>query len=67
MSNSTKYTYRVIWSDRDDCHVGLCDEFPSLSYLAETEIAALEGIHKLVADALDDMEKSNEPPPEPLP
>ena len=31
-----KYTYRVTWSEEDNEHVGLCVEFPSLSWLART-------------------------------
>ena len=30
------YTYRVTWSADDNEYVGLCAEFPSLSWLAET-------------------------------
>ena len=35
------YTYRVTWSPEDDQHVGLCAEFPSLSWLAPTPAKAL--------------------------
>ena len=28
-----RYTYRVTWSEEDQEHVGLCAEFPSLSWL----------------------------------
>ncbi|GFO77217.1 antitoxin [Bathymodiolus platifrons methanotrophic gill symbiont] len=31
-----KYTYRVTWSEEDGEFLGLCSEFPSLSWLAET-------------------------------
>jgi len=31
-----KYTYRVTWSEEDAEYVGLCAEFPSLSWLAQT-------------------------------
>ncbi|SCC92874.1 Putative HicB family protein (fragment) [Thiomonas sp. X19] len=41
------YTYRVAWSPEDGVHVGLCAEFPSLSWLASTPEAALKGIGKL--------------------
>ncbi len=27
-----RYTYRVTWSDEDGEYVGLCAEFPSLSW-----------------------------------
>ena len=39
-----KYTYRVTWSEDDSEYVGLCAEFPSLSWLAETPETALKGI-----------------------
>jgi predicted HicB family RNase H-like nuclease len=61
-----KYTYRVIWSEDDQEHVGLVAEFPSLSWLAPTAGEALSGITKLVADVFADMVKSKETPPEPL-
>lgn len=61
-----KYTYRVMWSEEDQEHVGLCAEFPSLSWLAETQGKALSGITKLVAGILKDMAKGREPIPEPL-
>ena len=38
------YTYRVTWSADDGEYVGLCAEFPSLSWLAKTPEAALRGI-----------------------
>lgn len=61
-----KYTYRVIWSEEDREHVGLVAEFPSLSWLAPTATEALSGITKLVAEAITEMQKSKETPPEPL-
>ena len=60
------YCYRVIWSDDDQEHVGLCAEFPSLSWLAGSPEAALQGIRNVVADAVIDMQKMHEPIPEPL-
>lgn len=64
--NPEKYTYRVIWSEEDGEHVGLCAEFPSLSHLASTQGEALNGIVSLVAFVLDDMAKSKETPPDPI-
>lgn len=49
-----RYTYRVTWSEDDKEYVGLCAEFPSLSWLASTPEAALKGIRKVVADVVDD-------------
>jgi len=60
------YTYRVTWSAEDGEHVGLCAEFPSLSWLASTPEQALKGIRKVVAQVVADMERTGEPPPEPL-
>ena len=61
-----KYSYRVIWSEEDQEHVGLCAEFPSLSWLAKTPEGALRGIRKVVADTIQDMKQHNEHIPEPL-
>lgn len=60
------YTYRVTWSAEDREHVGLCAEFPSLSWLAGTPEEALAGIRKLVKDVVRDMKASGEPIPAPL-
>ncbi len=61
-----RFTYRVTWSEDDNEYVGLCAEFPSLSWLAGTPEAALKGIRKLVADIVEDMQKNNEKVPEPI-
>ena len=61
-----RYTYRVIWSEDDNQLVGLCAEFPSLSYLASTPEKAIQGILKVVADVVKDMEANDEPVPEPI-
>ncbi len=61
-----RYTYRVTWSEEDEEYVGLCAEFPSLSWLARSQEAALRGIRKVVAQAREDMESNNESIPEPI-
>ena len=61
-----RYTYRVTWSEEDSEHVGLCAEFPSLSWLAGTPEAALRGIRKVVADVVADLRANGEPAPEPV-
>jgi predicted HicB family RNase H-like nuclease len=58
--------YRVTWSEDDSEYVGLCAEFPSLSWLAPTPEAALKGIRKLVADVVKDMDNTGETVPEPI-
>ncbi len=60
------YTYRVTWSEEDNEYVGLCAEFPSLSWLANTQEAALKGIRNVVADVIKDMNKNGEEIPQPL-
>lgn len=60
------YTYRVTFSEEDQEHVGLCAEFPSLSWLDKTREGALNGIVNLVLEVLQDMEQSGEQPPVPL-
>ena len=60
------YTYRVTWSEDDGEYVGLCAEFPSLSWLAKTPETALKGIRKVVSDVVQDMKSSNEEVPEPI-
>ena len=60
------YTYRITWSPEDGEHLGLCAEFPSLSWLAPTPGAALSGIRKLVSNVLADMQAGGELLPEPL-
>jgi predicted HicB family RNase H-like nuclease len=61
-----RYTYRVTWSEDDSEYVGLCAEFPSLSWLAEDPEAALRGVRKLVQDVMRDMRKEGEALPEPM-
>jgi predicted HicB family RNase H-like nuclease len=61
-----KYTYRVTWSEDDTEYVGLCAEFPSLSWLAKTPEKAFSGIRKAVDDVVRDMHKSGESIPEPI-
>ncbi len=61
-----RYTYRVTWSEDDMEYVGLCAEFPSLSWLAGTPEAALKGARKMVAEVVQDMRANKEVVPEPI-
>ena len=65
-SDVDRYTYRVTWSEEDKEHVGLCAEFPSLSWLDSSPEKALAGIRKIVRSTLKEMEKSGEDSPEPI-
>jgi predicted HicB family RNase H-like nuclease len=66
MLKNDRYTYRVTWSEEDEEYIGLCVEYPSLSWLAPTPQEALEGIRQVVADVAADMEANEEPVPEPI-
>lgn len=61
--NVNHYTYRVTWSAEDNEHVGLCAEFPALSWLAPTPEKALSGIRRVVAAVVDEMKAAGEPIP----
>lgn len=45
------YTYRVIWSEEDEEYVGLCAEFPSLSWLDGTPEAGVS-LNRLASSKL---------------
>jgi predicted HicB family RNase H-like nuclease len=64
--NIDHYTYRVTWSAEDGEHLGLCAEFPSLSWLAATPAKALEGVRRVVAESVRDMAANGETAPEPI-
>ena len=61
-----RYTYRVTWSDEDNEYVGLCAEFPSLSWLEATPEAALSGVRSLVRESVADLKRRKEAVPEPI-
>ena len=64
--NAQHYTYRVIWSEEDGEFVGLCAEFPGLSWLAPKMEDALKGIASVVANVVRDLRKQEEAVPEPI-
>ena len=66
ITRSDLYTYRVMWSEEDGEFIGLCAEFPSLSWLAETKEAAIKGITDMVSNVIIDMESNDETIPMPL-
>ena len=65
-SENDRYTYRVTWSEEDGEHIGLCAEFPSLSWLAKTPEGALRGVRRLLSQVIADMEDNGEQVPDPL-
>ena len=60
------YTYRITWSPTDEEFVGLVAEFPSLSWLAPSQVLALEGIQKCVRGVVKELKQSGETIPTPL-
>jgi predicted HicB family RNase H-like nuclease len=62
MDIADRYTYRVSWSEEDQEFVGLCAEFPSLSWLSAQRDDALHGIVQLVRDAVGDLDADEQPP-----
>lgn len=63
---SDRYTYRVTWSEEDAEYVGLCLEFPLLSWLAPEPEDAFAGIRRVVGEVVEDMQSAGEAVPEPL-
>jgi predicted HicB family RNase H-like nuclease len=61
-----RFTYRVTWSEEDEEYIGLCAEFPSLSWLADSQEDALRGIRQVVDDVTADMAINGEAVPEPI-
>ena len=66
MVNYQHYTYRVTWSAEDAEYVALCAEFPSLSFLSETQEEALRGIIHLVQEVVKDLSVEGEAIPAPF-
>jgi len=66
MLKNDHYTYRVTWTEEDGEYVGLCVEFPSLSWLASEPEVALQGIRQVVAYVVADLQSNGAPIPEPL-
>jgi predicted HicB family RNase H-like nuclease len=61
-----RYTYRIVWSGEDGEYIGLCAEFPSLSWLDPSPEEALKGIRQVVAEVVADLQMNNEPVPGPI-
>jgi predicted HicB family RNase H-like nuclease len=60
------YTYRVSWSADDAEYVATCVEFPSLSWLAASQVEALQGLQELLGEVVTDMVAAGEQVPEPF-
>lgn len=60
-----KHNFQVHWSGDYVEYIGTCEEFPSLSFMAPDEHAALRGIKELVDLAVEDWTIEPECPEEP--
>lgn len=61
-----KYTYRIEWSEEDNCHVARCLEFPSLSAHGKTADAALREIEFVVNESINWLKEERATIPEPF-
>lgn len=66
LAEVSHYTYRVAWSPEDGEFVATVAEFPSLSWLAPSQIEALQELEALLVEVLMDLEREAEDIPEPL-
>ena len=60
-----KYTYRIEWSEDDQCHMARCLEFPSLAAHGDTIEDALREIKYVVAESVKWMQEEGEAAPRP--
>ncbi|MFC7531341.1 type II toxin-antitoxin system HicB family antitoxin [Actinoplanes sp. GCM10030250] len=56
----------MTWSAEDQEFVATCAEFPSLSWLAPSQVDAFQGLQALLADVIADMEERGEEVPLPF-
>lgn len=66
MKNVKKYTYRIEWSEEDNCHIARCLEFPSLAAHGNTVETALKEMEFVVSESIKWLEEEGERIPEPL-
>jgi predicted RNase H-like HicB family nuclease len=52
-----RYTYCIQWSDEDGEYVATVLEFPGLSWLASNELEALQGLHMVVEETVNDLQE----------
>jgi predicted HicB family RNase H-like nuclease len=66
VTDHNHYEYRVFWSDEDQEYVGVCTEFPTMSWLEPEMEAALRGIRGRVKEELEDLARIGIDPPVPF-
>lgn len=60
------YRYHVDWLDSEGEHVGFCEEYPSLSFRADTIAAARFGIFEQVTQVVHDQMLAGDEPAKPV-
>lgn len=61
-----KYTYKVEWSEEDQCFIVRCLEFPSLGTHGKTREKAISEMLKVVQETIKWMKEENEEIPLPF-
>lgn len=65
-SIAAHYKYDVVWSPEDQEFIATVAEFPSLSWMAEDQVAALLGLRDLLEEVVQDMYQNGEEIPRPF-
>lgn len=65
MIQTYDYHYSCSWDGNEIAYWAKVEEFPSLSFFADTREEAVEGLRKLVSEILVDMHSTGEIPPQP--
>ena len=52
------FNYHVLWSEEKQAYIGLCDEFPSISYTCDNPFTTFRALIALVGDAILEREKN---------
>jgi predicted RNase H-like HicB family nuclease len=60
-----KYSYRVFWSDTDECYIATSPEFPRLSAFGDTAQEAIDELGVVLEAAMEIYEEEGWPLPEP--
>ena len=64
LSVANSYTFKVLYLNNE--FIGLCEEFPSVSYISSvSNNSALKGIKLLIKETVSDMLSNNEKIPDP--
>jgi predicted RNase H-like HicB family nuclease len=65
MIETNDYHFSAAWDGNEIAYWAKVEEFPSLSFFADTREEALAGLRQAVTDILEDMRTTGEVPPAP--